>query len=40
MLLAFLCIRAFGEEQKATGMVALFMGESKGHEMEGGDPQI
>lgn len=40
MLLAFLCTRVFREEQKATGMVSLFRGESREGEMEGGEPQI
>lgn len=40
MLLAFLCTRVFGEEQKSTGMVPLFTGESREDKMEGGEPQI
>lgn len=40
ILLAFLCTRVFGEDQKATGMVPLFRGESSEGEMEAGEPRI
>lgn len=40
ILLAFLCTTVFGKEQKVTGMVPLFRGESREGKMERGELQV